>query len=395
MADRARGERGGPVRWRRAGMAAVAAVLIVAGAAAGITAALAARRGPASPGSGIRVATAAVVRTDIVNTIQVGGSLGYAGSFTVANQLQGTAYTALPQPGQVVHRGQRLYEVDGSPVILFYGARPAWRDLSLGVTDGPDVAQLDANLIALGYASAAGLTVSDTFTYATFYGVERWQEARGLPVTGTVAAGQLAYAPGALRVTAVTPTLGEAAQPGGTVLTATSPDPIVDAELPVAQEYLVAPGDQVSVTLPDGTTSTGGVVAAVSRVATAASSGPSDGSSPGPAAGSPSGGGSGGAGSGSTGETVQMIVRLAHPGAAGNLDQAPVTVNIVSARAQNVLAVPVNALVALAGGGYAVAVVHAGGQHLVGVHTGLFGNTLVQVTGVGLRPGTHVLVPAS
>jgi hypothetical protein len=399
MADGARGGRAGPVR-RRTGLVAVAGVLVAIGVAAGITAAVSARRGPASRGSGIQVATARVVRTDLTNTLQVSGSLGYAGSFTVVNELQGTAYTALPQPGQVVSRGQRLYEVDGRPVILFYGIRPEWRDLSPGVTDGPDVAQLDANLIALGYASAADLTVSDTFTDATFYAVERWQAALGLPVTGTVAAGQVAYAPGPLRVTAVAPSLGVPAQPGAAALTATSPTPTVVAALPVAQEYLVAKGDPVSVTLPDGTTTVSGVVASVSQVATAAPGGPSDGSSSGPSAGgSPGGGGSGGGGSGGgsggTGATVQMFVRLAHPGVAGNLDQAPVTVNIISGRARNVLAVPVNALVALAGGGYGVDVIHGGGQHLVGVRTGLFGGTLVQVSGTGLGPGTPVAVPAS
>jgi hypothetical protein len=399
VADGARGGRGRPVPWRRTGLVAVAGVLVAAGAAAGITAALSAPRGAASPGSGVQVATARVVRTDLTNTIQVGGSLGYAGSFTVVDELQGTAYTVLPQPGQVVSRGQRLYEVDGNPVFLFYGIRPEWRDLAPGVTDGPDVAQLDANLIALGYASATELTVSDTFTDATFYAVERWQAARGLPVTGTVAAGQVAYAPGPLRVTTVTPGLGVPAQPGAAVLTATSPDPVVEAALPVAQEYLVAKGDPVSVTLPDGTTTANGVVASVSRVATAAG-GASDGSSQGPSAGGSSGGGgsggarAGGTGSG-TGATVQMLVRLAHPGAAGNLDQAPVTVNIISARVRNVLAVPVNALVALAGGGYGVEVIHGGGQHLVGVRTGLFGGTLVQVSGTALGPGTPVAVPAS
>jgi hypothetical protein len=396
MGDGVRGRR---VR-RRAGLVAVAGVLVAAGAAAGITAALSARRGAASHGGGAAVATAWVVRTDLTNTTQVSGSLGYAGSFTVIDEVQGTAYTALPQPGQVVSRGHRLYEVDGRPVFLFYGVRPEWRDLAPGVTDGPDVAQLDANLIALGYASAAELTVSDTFTDATFYAVERWQAARGLPVTGTVTAGQVAYAPGPLRVTTVTPGLGVPAQPGAAVLTATSPDPVVEAALPVAQEYLVAKGDPVSVTLPDGTTTVSGVVASVSRVATAAAGGSSDGSSSGPSAGGSSGGGgSGGAGSGGgsggAGATVQMLVRLAHPGAAGNLDQAPVTVNIISARVRNVLAVPVNALVALVGGGYGVEVIHGGGQHLVGVRTGLFGGTLVQVSGTGLGPGMLVAVPAS
>jgi hypothetical protein len=393
MAEGPGGGRGRPARPRRAALLALTGVLVTAGAVAGTTAALVARRGPSGPGGSIQVATAPVVRTDLTNTIQVSGSIGYAGSFTVVGQLQGTAYTALPQPGQVVRRGQRMYEVDGSPVVLFYGARPEWRDLSLGVADGPDVAQLDANLIALGYASAADLTVSDTFTDATFYAVELWQAALGLPVTGTVPAGQVAYAPGPLRVTAVTPTLGSPAQPGATVLTATSPDPVVGAELPVAQEYLVAPGNQVSVTLPDGTTTVSGVVASVSRVATASSGGSSGGSPPGPSSGGSSGGGgSGGTGSGAT---VQMIVRLARPAAAGHLDQAPVTVNIISALVRNVLAVPVNALVALASGGYAVEVTHGGAQHLVGVRTGLFGNTLVQISGSGLAPGTLVQVPAS
>ena len=91
---------------------------------------------------------------------------------------------------------------------------------------------------------------------------------------------------------------------------------------------------------------------------------------------------------------MPVTVRLAQPRLAGHLDQAPVTVNIVSARADNVLAVPVNALVALAGGGYAVQVVHGRAVRLTAVRTGLFGSTLVQVSGAGLRSGTQVEVPA-
>ena len=91
---------------------------------------------------------------------------------------------------------------------------------------------------------------------------------------------------------------------------------------------------------------------------------------------------------------MPVTVRLAQPRLAGHLDQAPVTVNIVSARVRNVLAVPVNALVALAGGGYAVQVVQGRATHLTAVRTGLFGSTLVQVSGAGLEPGVRVEVPA-
>jgi peptidoglycan hydrolase-like protein with peptidoglycan-binding domain len=390
MAEAASGGRSRPARLRRVGLVAVVGCALAgAGAAAGAATALSAGRGTPGQGSGIRVGTAPVVRTDLTNTVQVSGSLGYAGSFTIVDELQGTAYTALPAPGRVVRRGQRLYEIDGSPVVLFYGRRPPWRTLALGVTDGPDVAQLDANLIALGYATPAALPVSDTFSAATAYAVQRWQAARGLPVTGIVPAGQVAYAPGPLRVDTVTPALGGPATPGATVLTATSPQPVVQAALPVGQEYLVAKGDQVSVVLPDGTTADG-AVASRSQVATAGSGGPPGGPPPGqPASGPPAGGGPGGPGA-----TVELTIRLVHPRVAGNLDQAPVTVNIVAARARNVLAVPVNALIALAGGGYAVAVPQGGGQHLVAVRTGLFSATLVQVSGTGLRPGMPVEVPA-
>jgi len=346
---------------------------------------------PAHPAAAaaVTLGTAAVVRTDLTNTIQVSGSIGYAGAYTVVNQVAGTAYTALPVPGATIRRGQGLYEVDGTPVTLFYGARPEWRPLSEGVTPGPDVAQLDRNLIALGYG--AGLTVSDYFTGATAYAVELWQTARGLPVTGTVPLGQVAYAPGPLRITGVTPVPGSPPQPGTAVATATSPVPEVIAAVPVGQEYLVKAGDAVTVTLPDGVSTTPGVVTSLSSVASAG--GGSAGSPPdgGTASQGPGGRGTGGSGQ----DTVQMTVRFTRTAGTGHLDQAPVSVNVVSAQARDVLAVPVSALVALAGGGYAVDVVQGGAAHLVAVQTGLFSQTLVQVSGAGLAAGMRVQVPSS
>jgi hypothetical protein len=337
---------------------------------------------------GIGASTATVVKTDLSNTVQVAGALGYRGSYGVVNESAGTAYTALPATGTIVRRGQRLYEVDGAQVTLFYGARPAWRSLSESVLPGPDVAQLDRNLIALGFGKY--LTVSDYYTAATAYAVELWQQAAGLPVTGAVPLGQVVFAPGALRVTGVAAGLGSPPQPGALVLTATSTAPDVTAQLPVTQEYLVRRGQQVTVTLPDGVTTTPGTVTAVSSVATASSGGGQDsGSQP----------GQGGSGQGGRSqESVAMTIQLDRPLAAGNFDQAPVSVSIVAAHASAVLAVPVSALVALAGGGYAVEVVHGAGgtaaRQLVAVQTGLFSSTLVQVSGAGIAAGQRVEVPA-
>lgn len=379
-ADRARDQR--TRRRRRA--AAVAAPIVVAGVAAGIVLSGPPWR-PAHPAAAaaVTLGTAPVVRTDLTNTVQVSGSIGYAGSYTVVNQAAGTAYTALPAPGATIRRGQALYEVDGTPVTLFYGPTPEWRALSEGVTPGRDVAQLDRNLIALGYG--AGLVVSDYFTGATAYAVELWQAARGLPVTGTVPLGQVAYAPGPLRITGVTPVPGSPPQPGAAIATATSPVPVVIAAVPVGQEYLVKAGDAVTVTLPDGVSTTPGVVTSLSSVASAAS----------PNAGSPPDGSTASQGPGGGQDTVQMTVRFIRAADTGHLDQAPVSVNIVSAQARDVLAVPVSALVALAGGGYAVDVVQGGTAHLVAVQTGLFAQTLVQVSGPGLTAGLRVEVPSS
>jgi len=192
----------------------------------------------------------------------------------------------------------------------------------------------------------------------------------------------------------VTPVPGSPPQPGTAIATATSPVPVVIAAVPVGQEYLVKAGDSVTVTLPDGVSTTPGVVTSVASVASAGSGNagsPPDGSSA-----------SQGPGGGSGQDTVQMTVRLTQPAAAGHLDQAPVAVNIVSAQARDVLAVPVSALVALAGqgngevgGGYAVDVVQGGTAHLVAVQTGLFAQTLVQVSGPGLTAGLRVQVPSS
>src|SRR5689334_21475935 len=366
--------RGGPLAIVVAVLAALAAV------AAGAVLGRPSPRTGSQAAAAVATSSAPVARADLTNTIQVAGTLGYAGFRTIIDQATGTAFTALPAAGAVVRRGQALYEVDGSPVILFYGTRPAWRALYAGVAAGPDVTQLNRNLIALGFGD--GLTVSGYFTAATAYAVERWQAARGLPVTGTVPLGQVAYAPGALRVTAVTAVPGAPPQPGTGVLTATSTVPVVLAQVPVSQEYLVRAGDDVTVTLPDGVTATPGIVTAVSPVASAAS-----GSGSGQAQGQAAAQGPGQA-------TVQVTIRLGRPAAAGRLDQAPVTVGIVSARARGVLAVPVSALVALAGGGYAVDVVHGQGRHLVAVRTGLFAQTLVQVSGPGLAAGQRVEVPA-
>jgi Putative peptidoglycan binding domain len=324
-------------------------------------------------------------------------------------QNPGTTYTALPSVGDAIKEDQSVYSVSNEPVPLLYGSVAAYRAFSVGMSDGADVGELTADLIALGYG--AGLTQSNHYSAATAAAVERWQGALGLPVTGEILLGAVVFEPGPIRVTAVTPSVGSAVGGGGggggggasaggggaTVLTATSTTPIVTVDLDVSQEYLVKPGDAVSIVLPNGTSSVGGHIETVGNVATCPS-GEDTGSGTGAQAGSSSAStstcSSGGSGS-TSGPTVPVTITLDSTPESATLDQAPVNVNITTQTASNVLAVPVNALLALQGGGYGVDVVSGRTSHLVGVTTGLYANNLVQVSGSGIGAGMRVEVPSS
>lgn len=351
--------------------AAIAVVLLAAGGATAWW--LASPRGRTHATAAVPLDTTAVLRTTLTTTTQLSGTLGYSGSYAVPPQMQGTV-TALPAPGTVISRGQPLYEIDGAPVFLFTGTRPAWRAFAPGMTAGPDVRELEQNLTELGFGS--GLVIDDTFTWATAAAVRAWQLATDQPVTGQVELGRVAFAPSALRITADSVPLGAPAQAGQPVLSASSPTPVITVPVPSTQTYLVHRGDRVTVTVPSGATTTGRV-SDISPVATApADSQGSNGSNGPPQA------------------TVPALITLDHPAVAARLDQAPVTVSVIDQRADNVLAVPITSLVALAGGGYAVWVDAAGARHLTAVTPGLFANTLVEVTAVALHAGDRVEVPA-
>ncbi len=316
----------------------------------------------------------------------------------------GTTFTWLPRTGQVIREDQRVYSVSGVPIPLLYGPVPAYRAFYPGMPDGPDVTELTRDLRALGYGN--GLPQSSHYSAATAAAAERWQQARGLPVTGTILLGEVVFEPGPIRVTSVTPAAGAAvgggaggsAGTGGggsTVLTATGTKPVVTVSLGVTQEYLVKPGDKVSVTLPDGTSTVAGQVQSVGTVAVCPG-GAVTGTGSGSAGQSPcSSNGSGGTGGSNSSPTVTVTISLDSTPPGARQDQAPVNVNITSQRADNVLAVPVNALLALQGGGFGVDVVSRGTSHLVGVTTGLYSDTMVQVSARGLAAGMRVEVPSS
>lgn len=333
---------------------AVAAVLAFGGSAED-----SARRG------GSRANTATVVRGDLVVRETVSGTLGYGDEQTLVNRLGGTI-TRLPKPGTTVRRGQPLYDVDGKPgAFLMYGATPAWRTLHLKSADGVDVRQLEQNLVALGHDPNGEVEIDDDFTAETARMVKRWQKAQGLPQTGSVELGRVVFAPGARRVSSLNAAEGAPAAPGAAVMVTTSASRTVKIPLDAAKRPYVAVGDRVTVELPDGRT-VRGRVSSIGRVARQTEDG----------------------------AVIDVVVTLAKSAHVPDLDEAPVSVAIVKQVEKNVLLVPVTALLAQRGGGYAVERVRADGRRgLVTVVPGTYADGYVEIVRGKLHEGDRVVVP--
>jgi hypothetical protein len=378
---------------------ALAAAAVLALATAGGVAVMSGAKQASAGARQLPVGTAQVERRTLSAVVSQAGTLTYraradGSPYSVINHARGT-YTKLPAAGQVIAQGHVLYRVNDRPVVLLHGSTPAYRTLSAG-TSGPDVAELNADLVALGYATSAQLSpTSASFGSATITAVQKLQAALGVTQTGTLTLGQVAFEPSAVRVTSVSAQLGGSAQPGETVMRATSTIRQVQVALNASQQTSMAVGDKVSITLPNNHT-TPGVVSSVAAVATCPSSPGSGGSGSSSAAPGTDTCSSGS--SGSSTPTITVGVTPSHPAVTATWDQAPVQVGITTNSVPNALVVPVTALLAQSGGGYAVEVIGAGARnHLVPVSLGLFDDAegLVQVTASGLAAGQQVVVPAT
>nr|WP_052478201.1 peptidoglycan-binding domain-containing protein [Kibdelosporangium sp. MJ126-NF4]CEL16705.1 Putative peptidoglycan binding domain 1 [Kibdelosporangium sp. MJ126-NF4]CTQ92066.1 hypothetical protein [Kibdelosporangium sp. MJ126-NF4] len=319
---------------------------------------------PAPPPAGGRPPSSAkVTETTLTSTEKVAGTLGYGSPNPLLSTGQATV-TWLPAAGDVITRGKTVYSVDDQSVPAFHGSIPLYRTVQSGI-DGNDVKLVEENLQALGYK---GFTVDNEFTSATAKAVRRWQKDLGKPETGSIKTTDVVVVPGEIRVAELIAKVGAPAN--GQVLTYTGTTRTVTVKLDVAKQHLVSQGIPATVTLPDGK-AVAGTVASVGSVATA----------------QPAQQGT------SATSTIDVLVTFADQAAAGRLDSAPVDVILVAQKRENVLAVPVGALVALAEGGYGVQVLDGSASKYVAVETGMFANGQVEVKGPGINAGTVVGVP--
>ncbi|MEV6109383.1 peptidoglycan-binding domain-containing protein [Streptomyces sp. NPDC051940] len=356
-----------------AGAGGIAATGVLGGDGGGTPAA--APSGPAR--------TTPVERTTLTRSETVDGTLGYGAASPVhaagagvdqpatgggkdgdGAGAGGGTITWLPGEGDVIRRGEAVYSIDEDKVPLLYGTTPLYRTLDVG-TEGGDVELLEKNLAALGYT---GFTVDEEYTAGTADAVQAWQEDLGREETGKVAPGAAVVASGAKRVAEVKAARGTSAS--GEILTWTHTERLVTVDLEAQYEDLVKEGAKATVKLPNGTQAD----ATVTRVGNAATAQPAA---------------SGGSGT----TTLPVTLTVKDQKKLGRYQAAPVKVNLTAETRKNVLAVPVNALTARRGGGYAVQAVTASGVENRSVTLGLFANGMVEVSGAGITEGLKVGIP--
>ena len=361
--------------------------------------------------------------------------------------------TWLPNLGTILDSGSVIARINEVPVVILKGDVPMYRTLRSGV-EGPDVEQLEQALVDLGYDSDGEVAIDEEFTNATKNMVERWQADLGVDETGSVdvgsvlfgpvpgqvvswlvvvgssvspstpvievsggsslsgpdilqleqaisalgydpgladgiydtstalaviewtdvvghgqdgrlPVGSVVFSPDGLRTADVLAPIGSVVGPSSPVITAAGLETIVRMDLPAQDQELLTVGSPVSIVMPDQSEVTG-TVTFISTVAT--------GGEPGSPA------------------TFDVEISLDDPSAAGELDEAPVDVKAVSEAVENVLAVPVSALLALAEGGYALELVESESTRLVAVDPGFFADGFVEVSGT-ITAGDIVVIP--
>lgn len=354
--------------------------LAVIGAAAGWWFRPAGHPEPAGQPVGfVAVSTAEVAEKDMSTSESLPGRLGFGALRPVLGARDGIV-TWLPRPGATLGRGDQVYRADDEAVPLFFGAMPLYRTLSEPGTVGRDVRIVANNLRALGYsigrqpAKVAVPAVSPSapapppvvvgrgesvYTPALIDAVKRWQRAERLPVTGRIGAADVVVLPGAVRVGSVSVQLGAAAS--GPLLEVSTTAKVITVAAEPGQAAAIEAGDRVTVTMPDDRTVPGKVSAV----------GPTP--SP-PGSEEPPG--------------FTVAVTVDDPKAIAKLSSADVQVEFVAETHRDVLAVPVDALLALAEGGYAV---QTEDGRLLAVKTGIYAKGYVEISGSGVTAGLRVV----
>lgn len=294
--------------------------------------------------------TAEVTLGDLSDVTAYRATVSY-GEAQGLRPVGGGIFTHLPVSGDVVEAGEELYSVDERPVYAMSGDIPVYRVLEYG-TAGQDVRQLKDNLRALGYELTSD---SNEFDGETHHVVLQWQKDRGRERTGQLGEEDIAFVPSQIRVDEVASRVGELSDE--VPFTYTPNTPVVSASLTTDQARRLAAGVGDPVILTVNGEDVPGTVTSVSVA--------DDGSA-----------------------TI-----IAVPEEDDVAVDARVELSTIGEERQDVLTVPISAIVAEAGGVYAVEVLRDDRIVDVPVELGLLAEGRIEITSGELSEGDEVVVP--
>ncbi|MEV4517880.1 HlyD family efflux transporter periplasmic adaptor subunit [Dactylosporangium sp. NPDC049525] len=340
------------------------AVLCAATVAAGGIATAAASRDGVSQQERPQISTAPIEHGTLSGSRTVSGVLDYADTHDLQSRLGGTL-TQLPDAGRLIGMGGELYRVDNAPVHLLRGGAPAWRAFERGMTKGADILQLESSLRDLGFFDAVP---DETFNWRTETAIDKWQKTTGQRQTGRIDFGRVVFAPTDLRIGEVKAVIGDSVNPGAPLYQVSGLNKQITGDVKLADQTYAQVGAQVQINLPGRVTTTGTITAVGQPEERDNNGRPSS--------------------------VIPIVITLDDPAAVDALQRANVTVDLPSETRENVLSVPVDALLALPGGSFGVELVSADGtKRQVPVDVGLFAGGRVEVSGEGIEPGLDVAVP--
>ena len=272
-----------------------------------------------------------------------------------------------------------------SASLLMFGNTPAWRDMKEGIAPGEDVHQLKLNLIALGYGTIKTLGSDWNFNPATTAAITKLQADMNLILSGEILLGEVVFTPGTslVKSSSTLKSVGDKMNVGTELFYLTPIEKVdtkiesdgsvkiqreslqaVEIQVDVSDRGLVNEGSKVEIELPDESL----VEGTVREVATLAVV---------PQEGDP---------------FLEVLIAVEGTTEYFEWTGATVTINVTKELASGVLASPVNGLLALLSGGYALEIVTATGTNLIPVETGIYADGWVEVSGPGLQPGTEIIV---
>ena len=280
----------------------------------------------------------------------------------------------------------REHLVEGySASLLMFGNTPAWRDMKEGIDPGEDIGQLKLNLIALGYGTIETLGKDLSFNSATTAAIRKLQSDMNIISSGEINLGEVIFTHGTslVKSSSTLQTVGWQINGGAELFSLTPIEKVetevesdgsvkihreslqvVEIQVDVGDRDLVNEGSEVEIELPDESL-VRGIVREVGTLAVV------------PQEGDP---------------FLEVLIAVEGGTEYFEWTGATVTINVTKELASGVLASPVNGLLALLSGGYALEIVTPTGTTLIPVETGIYADGWVEVSGPGLQPGTEIIV---